>query len=56
MPALRKTGGARCWTGWPFLTLKLQFKRHRIDSEKSFLSKIAGAVFPTDKAIRTRIL
>ena len=43
--ALRNTGGARCWQQLPFSTFKLNFERHRSDSDKHFFSKIAGTVF-----------
>ena len=36
--ALRNTGGARCWQQLPFSTFKLNFERHRSDSDKRFFS------------------
>ena len=54
-PALRKTGGARCWQQLPFSTFKLDFERHRSDSDKRFFSKIAGTVFWQTWEFETRI-
>ena len=54
-PALRNTGGARGWQQLPFLTFKLNFERHRSDSNKRCFSKIAGTVFLQTQQFKTRI-